>query len=679
MQSLKVAIFLALEMDVNLEEPERYYHNRAINYEIMKRLSISDLIRFAYDPNAPPLRQEIYNSSSFWYDKTVEEYQVISPQLNYDWRQIYHFISRLEFFDPKNLRLADLGLDQLAFISPHDDVVRYYLAGPHDDSLPPIINIERFSALKIIVESHQFDDELDADLLSVAIMNDHEALVEILITMSSLSFDPNDLIIHAIDYNAKKTIDVLLRLLQFDSDIVMTFILKVGTSGSFIGTLVKILKDPRLNVMYQDYPFTIRHGDFEATLAIFQNPNFQYPPDEFEKYLDGLIASQGNEMVALLKDSRIFPLVLSGQFLQYVEDASVEPDQIKKLEIAIIRMEIQHEKCNQLTMEVAFRRVLPEFAILLRMGCGQDSALIDLDKVLTKLPEIDGVKDQDLYLSNLDLLLSVGAQPTLVWGPEGPNTYHIIADRRIVEIFFSHLSLDSPFAFELIETIFNHGSNDVIKMILEDRRFDPFLESGELFQKAIIENYNPGLVKLLLEDGRFDPLQCHGAGIFNITLRKLEYESVDPIFDSFLASRQYDPFLVDVITDDNISATEFNNLIRPWLNCGGLQNVGKFYEPSNTPPRSRSPSPTRPLPGRSPSPIREPSRRKGVPSRSRSPSSTSIRSSSFIWSPSPIRSLSPIQSPTRRSLSPSRRLPSRRSLSPSPTRRSLSPHESDDE
>ena len=238
----------------------RYYLDRAINYEVMKRLPTYDLVKFAYDRTGPALRQEIYNSQGFWYDKSVDEYGVISPQLDYDWRQIYHFISGLEDFNPRRLRWEDLRLDDPLAEGPvkHLDVIRYYLADLQEVSTTLLNRMWSFHALKFIIENLPHDYEYVQEMLKNAINDHNSVLVEAILTVKQYNFNrcSDDLIMRAIDHNA---VVVLKKLLQHFSDIdsehILEYIIKIGPSShpDDVMTLVEIIKDPRLHLTDNDY------------------------------------------------------------------------------------------------------------------------------------------------------------------------------------------------------------------------------------------------------------------------------------------------------------------------------------------------------------------------------------------------------------------------------------------
>lgn len=47
------------------------------------------------------------------------------------------------FFNSKDLRLEDLDLDGKKHRVVHDDIIRYYLSGPHNLALPPLHTIRK--------------------------------------------------------------------------------------------------------------------------------------------------------------------------------------------------------------------------------------------------------------------------------------------------------------------------------------------------------------------------------------------------------------------------------------------------------------------------------------------------------------------------------------------------------
>jgi ankyrin repeat protein len=112
-----------------------------------------------------------------------------------------------------------------------------------------------------------------------------------------------------------------------------------------------------------------------------------------------------------------------------------------------------------------------------------------------------------------------------------------------------NLSYDDGFAFQCAVY---YGHDDIVKLLLADKRLDPTLDNNFAICWASENPHSEKCIKLILEDGRIDPSENGNEPLYNACLKN-NYDIVNIL----LQDQRVDPFdrngsIIDLVTNNNL-------------------------------------------------------------------------------------------------------------------------------
>lgn len=541
-----------------------------INFEVMLRLPLVNLLMFAYELNAASVRQEIYNSMIFWYCRAVMDFGITHQNFNYDWRIIYLHVSRVTNFNPNHLKLKDLVEDwekNAESVIP-DDLVRFYLSGHHDYSGVKVSKISSYSALKLLIQDPEFVTkfglfdpnltEASKNLIMSATKRYNEDLVRIILENATKEF------------NAKQSTIIIFNAGVMGDDELLSYVLnhpmiQIDTSEIFEWfdeyttdddkyILKIILEHPLVDVAFNNYEFFRRMYVRKSSKLISGalGNSASTLKDDIKILKLSKIENHTKKISSFFSSSRIVDVYnvnaesLISKFGRFLLDDPA-------LAQIIVHKSFQQKSYGWDAIYLAYQHMFPVFDDLIT------------DRTITEKHDYQEILDELVRLTSHRMNLHF-FEKVLKLGGDPDEAMHLVAYPKFLEKILKVTSFDPSYDDnKVLRKIINSYAtvcNDPVKslkLLLDD----PRLDIGENSSSYLV--YSRSLVLNVLEnDPRFDTTVCHNALIYRVLSRGEGGNR---------QNSKIDPYIVEILKGKILSSDQANIFILPWLKCDGLEFI----------------------------------------------------------------------------------------------------------